>query len=84
MDLGLKNKVIVVTGGASDIGNGIVRMLSRKGQSLLLQAETRKEIVSLKTNLKNPAGLYSQWMLNWTNRHPVKKQWKLLFSNADE
>ena len=31
MDLGLKNKVIVVTGGSKGIGGGIVSLLAKEG-----------------------------------------------------
>ena len=31
MDLGLKNKVIIVTGGAKGIGEGIVKILAKEG-----------------------------------------------------
>jgi len=31
MDLGLKNKVIIVTGGAKGIGAGIVKVLAAEG-----------------------------------------------------
>ena len=47
MDLGLKDKVIVVTGGAKGIGEGITRLLAREGAIPVIVGRNEKDNVSL-------------------------------------
>ena len=44
MDLKLKNKVIVVTGGSKGIGGGIVSLLAREGAIPVIIGRNRKSI----------------------------------------
>jgi L-fucose dehydrogenase len=69
MDLNLKNKIIIVTGGARGIGEGIVRVLSEEGavvaiagrnqdDNLKLQIELEKsgsDLISVEAELSDPA-----------------------------
>ena len=47
MDLGLKDKVIVVTGGAKGIGEGITRLLAREGAIPVIVGRNENDNVSL-------------------------------------
>lgn len=47
MDLGLKDKVIVVTGGAKGIGEGITRLLAREGAIPVIVGRNEKDNESL-------------------------------------
>ena len=69
MDLELKNKIVIVTGGARGIGEGIVRVLSEEGavvaivgrnqdDNLKLQNELEKsgsDLISVEAELSDPA-----------------------------
>src|ERR1700759_3373753 len=69
MDLELKNKIVIVTGGARGIGEGIVRILSEEGavvaivgrnhdDNLKLQNELEKsgsDLISVEAELSDPA-----------------------------
>ena len=55
MDLGLKNKIIIVTGGARGIGEGIVTALANEGAIPIIIG--RNEDDNLKC-LKNITNLY--------------------------
>ena len=44
MDLGLKNKVIVVTGGSKGIGGGIVCLLANEGAIPVILGRNKKSI----------------------------------------
>ena len=56
MDLGLKNKVIVVTGGASDVGNRIVRMLSLEGAVVAMAGGNQEDNLELQNELEKSGG----------------------------
>ena len=43
MDLGLKDKIIVVTGGAKGIGRGIVTVLSREGATAVVVGRSEED-----------------------------------------
>lgn len=52
MDLQLKNKVIIVTGGAKGIGEGIVRVLAREGAIPLIVGRSETDNLKLVNELK--------------------------------
>jgi L-fucose dehydrogenase len=60
MDLCLKNKVIIVTGGARGIGEGIVRVLSAEGAVVAVIGRSREDNIKLQNELeKSGAELFS-------------------------
>ena len=60
MDLGLKNKVIIVTGGARGIGEGIVRVLSGEGAVVVIVGRNQEDNLKLQNELeKSGAKLFS-------------------------
>src|SRR5438046_3003295 len=56
MDLGLKNKVIIVTGGARGIGEGIVRTLSEEGAVVCIVGRNQEDNLALQTELEKSGG----------------------------
>src|SRR5579864_7573077 len=56
MDLGLKNKVIIVTGGARGIGEGIVRVLSEEGAMVVIVGRNRDDNFKLQEELEKSGG----------------------------
>jgi L-fucose dehydrogenase len=60
MDLGLKNKIVIVTGGARGIGEGIVRVLSAEGAIVAIVGRNQDDNRKLQTELeKSGADLFS-------------------------
>ncbi len=53
MDLGLKNKVIIVTGGARGIGEGIVRILSDEGAIAVIVGRSEKDNHKLQLEIES-------------------------------
>ena len=56
MDLGLKNKVIIVTGSASGIVEGIVRVLSEEGAVIAIAGRSREDNQKLQNELVKSGG----------------------------
>ena len=56
MDLGLKNKVIIVTGAARGIGDGIVRVLSEEGAIVAIVGRGQKDNLKLQNELEKSGG----------------------------
>jgi L-fucose dehydrogenase len=56
MDLGLKNKVIIVTGGAKGIGEGIVRVLSVEGAISVILGRNENDNLKLLLEIENKGG----------------------------
>ena len=56
MDLGLNNKVIVVTGGARGIGEGIVRVLSDEGAIAVIVGRSEADNRKLQMEIENAGG----------------------------
>lgn len=56
MDLGLKNKVIIVTGGARGIGEGIVRVLSEEGAIIAIVGRNQEDNLKLQNELEKSGG----------------------------
>jgi len=60
MDLVLKNKIVIVTGGARGIGEGIVRVLSAEGAIVAIVGRNQDDNHKLQTELeKSGADLFS-------------------------
>lgn len=60
MDLGLKNKIVIVTGGARGIGEGIVRVLSEEGAVVAIVGRNQDDNLTLQNELeKSGADLLS-------------------------
>jgi L-fucose dehydrogenase len=56
MDLGLKNKIIIVTGGARGIGEGIVRVVSGEGATVAIIGRNQRDNLQLQKELENAGG----------------------------
>ena len=56
MDLGLNNKVIIVTGGAGGIGEGIVRVLSGEGAITVIVGRSETDNRKLQMEIENAGG----------------------------
>jgi L-fucose dehydrogenase len=56
MDLGLNNKVIIVTGGARGIGAGIVRVLSAEGAITAIVGRSEYDNRNLQLEIENSGG----------------------------
>ena len=56
MDLGLKNKIIIVTGGARGIGEGIVRVLSEEGAIVAIVGRNQEDNLKLQNELEKSGG----------------------------
>ncbi len=54
MDLGLRDKVIVVTGGARGIGEGIVRVLSGEGAIVVIVGRNETDNQKLQLEMEVP------------------------------
>jgi L-fucose dehydrogenase len=52
MDLGLKDKIIIVTGGARGIGEGIVRLLAKEGALPVIAGRNEQDNLKLVDELK--------------------------------
>jgi L-fucose dehydrogenase len=56
MDLGLKNKIVIVTGGARGIGEGIVRVLSEEGAIVSIVGRNQDDNLKLQNELEKSGG----------------------------
>jgi L-fucose dehydrogenase len=56
MDLGLKNKIIIVTGGARGIGEGIVRVLAGEGAVPVIVGRNESDNHKLQHQIENDGG----------------------------
>jgi L-fucose dehydrogenase len=56
MDLGLKDKIVIVTGGARGIGEGIVRVLSEEGAVVAIVGRNQKDNLKLQDELETTGG----------------------------
>ena len=57
MDLELKDKVVVITGGSKGIGLGIARAFAGEGASVVLAARTKSEVERAAANIKDEYGV---------------------------
>ena len=56
MDLGLKDKVIIVTGGSKGIGNGIVSVLSQEGAIPFIIGRTESDVIQAASTIASEGG----------------------------
>jgi L-fucose dehydrogenase len=56
MDLGLKDKIIIVTGGARGIGEGIVRVLSGEGAIVAIVGRSKEDNLKLQNDIEKSGG----------------------------
>ncbi|HET7000215.1 MAG TPA: SDR family NAD(P)-dependent oxidoreductase, partial [Puia sp.] len=56
MDLGLKNKIVIVTGGARGIGEGIARVLSAEGAIVAIVGRNQDDNLKLQNELEKSGG----------------------------
>src|SRR6185295_17871775 len=56
MDLGLKDKIIIVTGGAKGIGEGIVRVLAAEHAVPIIIGRNEEDNVKLSASIKEAGG----------------------------
>lgn len=56
MDLELKNKVIVVTGGSKGIGNGICNILANEGAIPVIVGRTKPDVIKAVESIKQNGG----------------------------
>ncbi len=57
MNLGLENKVIIVTGGARGIGEGIVRVLRRRGAIPVIVGRNEADNQKLQEEIETTGGI---------------------------
>jgi L-fucose dehydrogenase len=57
MDLGLKSKIIIVTGGARGIGEGIVRVLSGEGAIVAIVGRNQRDNIQLQKEMEIAGGI---------------------------
>jgi L-fucose dehydrogenase len=56
MNLGLKDKIVIVTGGARGIGEGIVRVLSEEGAVVAIVGRSQEDNLKLQYELETTGG----------------------------
>ena len=61
MDLGLKDKVIIVTGGSKGIGKGIVSLLAKEGASIFTNFSKAATILQFPIIPKTVTFLNPNW-----------------------
>ena len=68
MDLGLKGKIIIVTGGSKGIGSGIVSVLLEEGAIPIIVGRDKKTIISAVNKYKEitdvSIGIH-HWEMTW-------------------
>ena len=73
MDLQLKNKIIIVTGGAKGIGEGIVRVLAAEGAIPVIMGRNEKDNLRLVTELSNDTTVIFQVVAELNNPQECEK-----------
>jgi L-fucose dehydrogenase len=73
MDLGLKNKVIIVTGGAKGIGEGIVNVLAKEGAIPVIVGRSEADNLKCIEAVETAGGRASQVMAELTDPDACKK-----------
>lgn len=67
MDLGLTDKVIIVTGGAKGIGEGIVKVLAREGAIPVIVGRNEKDNLRCAGEVENAGGQAGQMVAELTD-----------------
>lgn len=73
MDLGLKNKVIIVTGGAKGIGEGIVKVLANEGAIPVIVGRSEEDNLKCVKAVEAAGGRASQVVAELTDPDACKK-----------
>ena len=64
MDLGIKNKIALVTGGASGIGKAIAADLALEGATVIITSRSDKKLKDALTELKKINWKFYHYILN--------------------
>jgi L-fucose dehydrogenase len=73
MDLNLKNKVIIVTGGSKGIGNGICNLLAEEGAIPVIVGRNKANILDAVKIIKNNGGQAFHCFAELTDQSACKK-----------
>ncbi|HUH27941.1 SDR family oxidoreductase [Gelidibacter sp.] len=73
MDLKLKDKVIIVTGGSKGIGNGICNLLAQEGAIPVIVGRTESDVLEAVKKIKNKGGKAFHAIAELTNKDDCKK-----------
>ncbi|WP_428329608.1 SDR family oxidoreductase [Mucilaginibacter sp.] len=73
MDLGLTNKVIIVTGGAKGIGEGIVKALAKEGAIPVIVGRSEGDNLKVVTAIESTGGKACQFVAELTNPAECEK-----------
>lgn len=72
MDLKLKDKVIIVTGGSKGIGNGISKVLANEGAIPVIIGRTESDVLDAVEGIKNIGGKAFHAIAELTNKEACK------------
>ena len=72
MDLGLKNKIIVVSGGAKGIGAGIVEVLAQNGAIPVIIGRDREDNLQMVSKIKSAGGDAAHFVAELSNPEASK------------
>ena len=73
MDLNLKNKVIIVTGGSKGIGNGICNILAEEGAIPVIVGRNKANVLDAVKIIKNNGGQAFHCFAELTDQNACKK-----------
>ncbi len=73
MNLDLKDKVIIVTGGSKGIGNGISNILAQEGAIPIIVGRNKQDVLKVVTTIKNNGGKASYAIAELTNPNECEK-----------
>ncbi|KQC29560.1 SDR family oxidoreductase [Flagellimonas eckloniae] len=72
MDLELKDKVIIVTGGSSGIGKGICLALAQEGAILFILGRNKENLIATVSQIENDGGQASYFIAELTDPEQCK------------
>lgn len=72
MDLKLKDKVIIVTGGSKGIGNGICKVLAQEGAIPVIVGRTESDVLEAVKTIKDNGGKVFHAIAELTNKEECK------------
>lgn len=72
MDLKLKDKVIIVTGGSKGIGNGICKVLVQEGAIPVIVGRTEQDVLKAVKEIKDTGGKASYALAELTDKEACK------------